>query len=218
MAEEIAAASGIEKQDVIKTMALKRKRASYDDDSEGLSETQLQTQPTEEGGEESGRNVVESKTKMRRKRPRVNSFESGTASNLTLDEAITASGTRKPSNQMLRRQYQQIMQHRQQERPQDSAGVWESVKEQLFEPGRKILYCVPSYRVPSGSGGMDDEKMLITPKRSSTSNSSGNVKNVGSAGSIGTNFTTSTPNPSSGAYYRKYGLARWLSQNTIDGN
>jgi hypothetical protein len=170
-------------------------------------------QPAEDEEKESGEDMVETATKMSRKRPRGNSFESGTASNLTLDEAITGPGsTKKPGSQMRRRRKQeQLPLHRQQEHPHNSTGIWESIKEQLFEPDRTILYCVPYCRIPSSSNDInEDEKMLVTPKRSLTS------KIFGSAASIGTNVTASTPNPSSGAYYRKHGLARWLSQNAID--
>ena len=98
----------------------------------------------------------------------------------------------------------QIPLQQQQENSQGSAGIWESVKEQLFEPGRTMVHCVPSSQLPD----IDDENMLVTPNRSS------NTKNPGSGTSVGTNLTSSTPHHSSGAYYRKYGLSIWLSQNT----
>lgn len=212
----IAAATGIETRCESKTIASKSKKANDDDDNGILRETMLQIQPAEEEEKESGEDIVEATTKMRRKRPRGNSFESGTASNLTLDEAITGPGsTRKSRNQMRRRRQQQLPLHRQQEHPHNSTGIWESIKEQLFEPDRTILYCVPSCLVPSSNGINDNEKMLVTPKRSLASTTS-NVKTFGSSASIATNFTSSTPNPSSGAYYRKHGLARWLSQNAIN--
>lgn len=169
----------------------------------------------EEVGVESVDKNVQTTTKMRRKRPRANSFESGTASNLTLDEAITGSGgKRKPTHKMRRKKKQQLVLREEEENSHDYTGLWESMKEQLFDPSRTILYCVPSYRMLGGSDS-DGEKMLVTPKKSSVSTPS-TAKPFGSAASIGTNFTSSTPNPSSGAYYRKFGLARWLSQNTVD--
>eukprot|EP00531_Pseudo-nitzschia_arenysensis_P017904 CAMPEP_0116136360 /NCGR_PEP_ID=MMETSP0329-20121206/11682_1 /TAXON_ID=697910 /ORGANISM="Pseudo-nitzschia arenysensis, Strain B593" /LENGTH=601 /DNA_ID=CAMNT_0003631221 /DNA_START=129 /DNA_END=1934 /DNA_ORIENTATION=+ len=191
------------------------KNSSNDDeDNEGSSITLLQTQPAEVEEKEPGEKIAESTTRMRRNRPRSNSFES--ASNLTLDEALSGpASTRKPSSHKRRRQQQRLMQQQQQRKIQKSAGIWESVKEQLFEPGRTLLYCVPSSQLPIVTHNKDDEKMLVTPKTSLTS-PTGSARNLGSGTSVGTNLTSWTPNPSSGAYYRKYGLARWLSQNTAD--
>jgi len=204
-------ATGTETRGETKTIASKSKKANDGDDCENF------TQPAYNEEKESAKNIVETTTKMRYKRPRMNSFESGTASNLTLDEAITGLGSaRKSTNRMRRRQQQQqLLLYQQQERSHNNTGIWESIKEQLFEPGRTVLYCDPSCHMPSGSDSNGEEKMLVTPKRLSTSANS-KIKNFGSAASIGTNYTSSTPNPSSGAYYKKYGLARWLSQNTID--
>ena len=163
---------------------------------------------------ESGKMIVGSRARMRRKRPRANSFES--ASNLTLDEAFSGpANARKSPNQTRRRQEQRFMRQQQQDKSQKNSGIWESVKEQLFEPGRTLLYCVPSSRLPSVAQSKDDENMFVTPKRALIS-STGSAKNLGSGASVGTNLTSWTPNPSSGAYYRKYGLARWLSHNTTD--
>ncbi len=186
---------------------LEKNFAYNDDGNEDSSITLLQTQPADVEEKESGEKLSESTTRMRRKRPRSNSFES--ASNLTLDEAFSGpASTRKSSSHKRRRQQQQ-------QKFEKRSGIWESVKEQLFEPGRTLLYCVPSSKLPSVTHNKDDEKILVTPKRSLMS-STGNAKNLGSGTSVSTNLTSWTPNPSSGAYYRKYGLARWLSQNTID--
>ena len=158
--------------------------------------------------------IAQTAVERRTKRPRVNSFESGTASNLTLDDAIIRTSKPRNSTKHMRgpQQKQQALSQHHQESPHNSSGIWESIKEQLFEPGRTILHCVPSYRLPS-DGNVEDH-ILSTPKRFLTSTAA-SAKNFGSAASTSTNFTSSTPNPSSGAYYRKYGLARWLSQNTI---
>lgn len=85
------------------------------------------------------------------------------------------------------------------------------------------MYCVPASQVPpignddSGDRSGDDknndgynydnEMLPATPKNQSTK--------AFISGSRG-RATISTPDPSSGAYYRKYGLSRWVSRNTID--
>lgn len=194
--------------------------ATSDDEGESESENEkpelFETQPrammTPTG---SDRAKQEGKESTRRKRPRANSFES--ASNLTLDEAFSGpANARKSPNQTRKRQEQPLLgQQQQQDQSQKNSGIWESVKEQLFEPGRTLVYCVPSSRLPTVAQSKENENMLVTPKRALIS-TGGSAKNLGSGASVGTNLTSWTPNPSSGAYYRKYGLARWLSQNTTD--
>ena len=133
-----------------------------DDESENGSVEMLQTQPAEEELTGADKSKTGNSTSNKKRKRR-----------------------RTNSEQELRFEQQQENSH-------GSAGIWESVKEQLFEPGRTVVHCVPSSRLPEDVNG------LVTPKRPLAS-STDNAR---------------TPNPSSGAYYRKYGLSRWLSQNT----
>jgi hypothetical protein len=116
-------------------------------------------------------------------------------------------------------QEKQPMQQRQdeEESSKNNTSIWESIKEQCFDESRPFLHFVPSWRIVSSGGNNNNNDIPITPNKKMISTTSSNYNNtdIGSVGSIGTNFTLSSPNPSSGAYYKKYGLARWLKKNTV---
>ena len=124
--------------------------------------------------------------------------------------------------QRLHQEKQQPMQQQQDEEESSKnnigTSIWESIKEQCFDESRPFLHFVPSWRIVSSGDNNNDIPITPNKKMKSTTSINYNNTDIGSVGSIGTNFALSSPNPSSGAYYKKYGLARWLKKNTAGDN
>lgn len=132
-----------------------------------------------------------------------------------------ANGTDSPSILKSAKQYlqkHQSMQEKEEEEEKEELtnSIWESVKEQCIDETRPFLHFVPSWRMASNNNDVPTtpKERIISP----TINDNNNYTNTDtvSVGSIDANFTISSPSPSSGAYYKKYGLARWLKKNTVD--
>jgi len=162
------------------------------------------------------------------KRPRMDSFDSGNASNLTLDEADTGSAKKRYRLAWRKNRQKQVLQD-QEKSSRNKTGIWDSLKEQLFDPDRTVLYwessasgrrIVPTTGIGESKNNTDgvDEIIFATPsRRSKPSTGSPTAYNkFETPASVCTNLSSSTPHPSSGAYCKKYGLARWLSQNLVD--
>jgi len=116
-------------------------------------------------------------------------------------------------------EYEYEYEHEQEEEKEESTNsIWESVKEQCVDETRRFLHFVPSWRLVGNNSDVPatpKERMISVNKN--VNNNCTNTDKV-SVGSIDTNCTISSPSPSSGTYYKKYGLARWLKNYTIDNN
>eukprot|EP00536_Pseudo-nitzschia_multiseries_P005235 jgi/Psemu1/12019/gm1.12019_g len=136
-----------------------------------------------------------------------------------------------------RLRFQRQQEQQQQELVQKSRAVWEYVKAQLFDPNRTVIYTNPEEEVQALMGGNEnknnneaeaetdadaDADVFATPRKRSTGgfHRGGASALLGSGNSAGTSLTGATRtyyplNTASVEYYRKYGLARWLSRNTV---
>ena len=171
---------------------------------------ELNGQPNSEKELEEGLDATRINAKQKRNRTSDDQSVSVSSRRLAIYDSIgtTRHGPRSPRRRRGNRQNQNQSRKR-------SKGIWDSVKTQLFDPDRAIVYCVPSFQLTQGSHGSGDDHTYSTPMKRSARGPGDHLVS-GSDRSGKTNLTDrSTPNPSSGAYYRKYGLSRWLSRNTI---